>query len=379
MLVPSAALAVLILLARDNIKPCADGCYPGGNASVPVDRSECGLFVSTQGGETYCDEGQPIYYLRTLGMVHFFLHWTLIYSKPYRLMLYILFGLVAFLTVSFWVAFWADANDPNSLTWQESSTLNGSSIIDTAIWIVLANFVGALHYAVRNKGLWQHLVLWAQQQRSLRALRKETEKCEALLANILPPHLIDSLGGVLASHLQLTHDSERQRSFGNHALPTPRALSALTPRPQADKHLIAERYQHCSFLFAKIGGLSKLVNDDGAEPSNVITVLQQMFDRFDALAELFKVQKVRKTANEYYLAAAGLPDQELLPTPEARACGLASYGFAIINVMDGINLELRNLNMVRASASYQTPRPGTPATPSPPCRATGVASGPSRL
>ena len=74
-------------------------------------------------------------------------------------------------------------------------------------------------------------------------------------------------------------------------------------------------------------------------------LLQHMFDRFDKLADVFQVQKVgvrvatltsynpkpdvfqvqkvRKTANESYLAAAGLPDPDLLPSETDRACGIA--------------------------------------------------------
>jgi len=77
----------------------------------------------------------------------------------------------------------------------------------------------------------------------------------------------------------------------------------------------------------------------------VIEVLQEMFDRFDRLSSIFNVQKVRKTANEYYLAAAGLPDPLLLPQPMDRAVGLASFGFAIINVMDNVNLEIQRLGI----------------------------------
>jgi len=65
-----------------------------------------------------------------------------------------------------------------------------------------------------------------------------------------------------------------------------------------------------------------------------------MFDRFDALADMFGVQKVRKTANEYYLVAAGLPNPRILPSAGDRACGIASFGFAMINMMNIINLEL---------------------------------------
>jgi hypothetical protein len=55
----------------------------------------------------------------------------------------------------------------------------------------------------------------------------------------------------------------------------------------------------------------------------VMQLLQHMFDRFDKLADVFQVQKVRKTANESYLAAAGLPDPDLLPSETDRACGIA--------------------------------------------------------
>jgi len=99
--------------------------------------------------------------------------------------------------------------------------------------------------------------------------------------------------------------------------------------------------QGCSFLFAKIGGLSKLVNDDTVAPREMMHCLQIMFDRFDKLADMFGVQKVRKTANEYYLVAAGLPDPDTLPSAEDRAYGIAGYAFAMINIMNIINLELK--------------------------------------
>jgi hypothetical protein len=51
---------------------------------------------------------------------------------------------------------------------------------------------------------------------------------------------------------------------------------------------------------------------------------------------------VRKTANEYYLVAAGLPDPNLLPSAHDRAAAIAGFGFAMLNVMSVVNLELRN-------------------------------------
>ena len=51
----------------------------------------------------------------------------------------------------------------------------------------------------------------------------------------------------------------------------------------------------------------------------MINVLQLIFDQFDLLADTFKVQKVRKTVNEYYMTAAGLPDRELIGGEQERA------------------------------------------------------------
>jgi hypothetical protein len=65
-----------------------------------------------------------------------------------------------------------------------------------------------------------------------------------------------------------------------------------------------------------------------------VLLLQRIYDRFDKLADVFCVQKVRKTANEYYLVAAGLSDEgsEVHKTAEERASALAGYGFALVNI-----------------------------------------------
>ena len=109
--------------------------------------------------------------------------------------------------------------------------------------------------------------------------------------------------------------------------------------------LLAQQYTDCTFLFAKIGGLTQLVNDPTRDAKQVMRILQKMFDAFDKLCDIYKVQKVRKTANEYYLVAAGLPDPSLLPTPEDRACGIAAFAFAIIGCMDVLNAEVRPLGI----------------------------------
>jgi len=76
------------------------------------------------------------------------------------------------------------------------------------------------------------------------------------------------------------------------------------------------------------------------ERQELLHLLQRVFDKFDALSEMYGVQKVRKTANELSIFAAGLPDSKLLPTPTARACGCVAFGFAMCAVMEKLNIDL---------------------------------------
>lgn len=64
-----------------------------------------------------------------------------------------------------------------------------------------------------------------------------------------------------------------------------------------------------------------------------------------SLPPLGQVQKVRKTANEYYLVAAGLPNPFLLPTAKDRAVGIASFGFAMIMAINVLNIEFRKFGI----------------------------------
>ena len=63
------------------------------------------------------------------------------------------------------------------------------------------------------------------------------------------------------------------------------------------------------------------------------------FIRYDQLADTFKVQKIRKTVNEYYMVGAGLPDPEVLVGARERALAITALAFSMVHVMDVINSE----------------------------------------
>lgn len=68
------------------------------------------------------------------------------------------------------------------------------------------------------------------------------------------------------------------------------------------------------------------------DPSAVVDILQLIFDRFDALADTFKVQKIRKTVNEFYMVAAGLPDPHRIEDPTERALAIAALAFSMVRI-----------------------------------------------
>ena len=160
-----------------------------------------------------------------------------------------------------------------------------------------------LHNRKLRANLFNHANLLFEHTENMEVISEEVVNCQRLLENIFPEEVLE--------RLKLRNDA---------------ATSGADQGPHSK--VLAEEYTGCTFLFAKIVGLKQLTEDESRDPADVINVLQLIFDQFDLLADTFKIQKVRKTANEQCIFAAGLPDPHLLPTPVARACGLAAFGFA---------------------------------------------------
>ena len=98
------------------------------------------------------------------------------------------------------------------------------------------------------------------------ALRKEQEKSERLLLNILPKSIVKEL-------------KEKQTA---------------TPR----------QYEEASFLFCDIVGFSP--NTSPMPPGDVVSLLNKIFSIFDELAQHHGVEKIRTIGDAYFIAS-GLP------------------------------------------------------------------------
>jgi class 3 adenylate cyclase len=185
-----------------------------------------------------------------------------------------------------------------------------------AVYLFAAHLLGVLHNRKLRANLFNHANLLFEHTENMEVISEEVVNCQRLLENIFPQEVLE--------RLKLRNDA---------------ATSGADQGPHSK--VLAEEYTGCTFLFAKIVGLKQLTEDESRDPADVINVLQLIFDQFDLLADTFKIQKVRKTVNEYYMTAAGLPDPLLIEGPHERAKATAALAFAMVHIMDIINLELR--------------------------------------
>ena len=281
-------------------------------------------------GVGYC-ERSPVGYLTTMLMLHAYLPYAFTFA-PRAL-------LVAAALSSTAVSLLAVGLSAHVVHAQPTLAPTAAEWLRMVVWVLVAHLIGIFHQTSRRTDQWETSALRLRQARLLRSTREEREHCGRLLANILPPHLMKSLGAQLLAQPSKPAPPTGSTPAVDSAMGSGRVAEAAQPGLGLGV-AVCESYTGCSFLFAKIGGLSQLINDEQRAPPEVMHSLQKIFDRFDALADMFGVQKVRKTANEYYLVAAGLPNPRILPTPEDRACGMASYAFAMVAIMDIVNLEL---------------------------------------
>jgi adenylate cyclase len=126
---------------------------------------------------------------------------------------------------------------------------------------VAASTYFVLQYFVRERDR-----AMASLDREHRLLQVEREKSERLLLNVLP--------------------------------------RAIADRLKEDGGIIAERFEEVTVLFADVAGFTPLAGK--MEPEAVVELLNELFTRFDALAESQGLEKI-KTIGDAYMVAGGLP------------------------------------------------------------------------
>jgi guanylate cyclase len=106
----------------------------------------------------------------------------------------------------------------------------------------------------------------AQRDRAMDALAREQERSESLLLNVLPRE--------------------------------------IAPRLKAGESPIADAYEHATVLFADIVGSTALA--ERLDAKQLVVLLNEIFSRFDVLAEKHGVEKIR-TIGDNFMCVAGVP------------------------------------------------------------------------
>ncbi|MFH1463029.1 MAG: adenylate/guanylate cyclase domain-containing protein [Pseudomonadota bacterium] len=101
---------------------------------------------------------------------------------------------------------------------------------------------------------------------------------------------------------------------------------------------IAEQHEGASVLFADIVGFTPMCR--ALSPTQVVDVLNEVFSRFDDLAQHYGVEKI-KTIGDCYMVAAGVPREDARHAHLLAAMALEMVQAAQLTVVGGQPLQVR--------------------------------------
>jgi len=135
-------------------------------------------------------------------------------------------------------------------------------------------------------------------------------------------------------HRLLEAERARSERLLRNMLPT-----SIAERLKQQQEIIADGFPEVSVLFADIVGFTPHV--ERAPPQATVALLNELFSRFDALADAGGLEKI-KTIGDAYMVAGGLPD----PRPD-HAGAVAEMALGMLEVAahrslpDGAPVRLR--------------------------------------
>jgi len=103
------------------------------------------------------------------------------------------------------------------------------------------------------------------------------------------------------THLTIDRLNKENTRLLLNVLPAP-----IAERLKRQSGVIAERFEDVSVLFADIAGFTTW--SSGMPPEPLVEMLNDLFSRFDELARLHGVEKI-KTIGDCYMAVCGLPER----------------------------------------------------------------------
>ena len=127
---------------------------------------------------------------------------------------------------------------------------------------------------------------------------------------------------------RLEAEMERSEELLLNILP-----ASIAEQLKQNRGQIADGYASVSVLFADIVGFTKI--SESMPPNELVTLLNGIFSKFDALADIHKVEKI-KTIGDSYMVAAGIPDPR-----EDHAERLADMAMHMLDVVANNDYDLK--------------------------------------
>jgi adenylate cyclase len=111
--------------------------------------------------------------------------------------------------------------------------------------------------------------------------------------------------GITFAMLRYTDVRRRRAEARSEELLTNAIPRSIAARLKAGENVIAETYPETTVLFADLVGFTSWSREAGA--ARVVNFLNELFTRFDEVAEKHGVEKI-KTIGDSYMAVAGAPE-----------------------------------------------------------------------
>jgi class 3 adenylate cyclase len=133
-------------------------------------------------------------------------------------------------------------------------------------------------------------------------------------------------------YMQLEHD--KSEKLLQNILPI-----SIIKKLRESPDTIAERFEDCTVLFSDIVGFTHMSKNMPA--GSVVSLLNEIFSRFDDLAEKYNLEKI-KTIGDAYMVVGGLPEPD-----EKHAEKVASFALEMLDIIhdysqkNNVPLELR--------------------------------------
>ncbi|HMV42062.1 MAG TPA: adenylate/guanylate cyclase domain-containing protein [Leptospiraceae bacterium] len=124
--------------------------------------------------------------------------------------------------------------------------------------------------------------------------------------------------------MQLEHD--KSEKLLQNILPI-----SIIKKLRENPDTIAERFEDCTVLFSDIVGFTQMSKTMPAV--SIVKLLNEIFSRFDDLAEKYKLEKI-KTIGDAYMVVGGLPEPD-----EDHAKKVASFALEMLEIINDYRKE----------------------------------------